>query len=489
LWTSFVFHRSTLASGSFAVCLDLFSGVPRENFRSPSRLSNLVASPPGSGSIFAGWGGACTGTGTCSVTMTTAAAVTAAFNFPTPVFTVLHTFQNNPDGGNPQYVALVQDSNGNLYGTTLYGGSSNVDAGTVFELSATGELKVLYSFMNGADGGTPYAGVILDGKGNLYGTTEYGGSYLLGTVFKLSPEPTGGCPSGSNTGTGWCETVVHSFAGNTQPGVDGANPYDALLRDTAGNLYGTTYYGGDYTSENCGIGCGTAFGLEPSGNETFVYELTEETGQQPRGGLIEDAAGNLYGTATSGGPSGFLLGLVFEIDNTGNNYEDLYAFSQTNNSQGMPQAGMIMDTAGNLYGTTLSGGQTLGAEGGTVFMLDKASNDQQMTILHNFGADDGQQPVAGLFMDRSGNLYGTTESGSTANWGTVYELIKTTSTTNPYTYKQLYVFTGQTDGGRPLGDVFVDAAGNIYGTASQQGDPTYRRGTVYKISQPTPPAQ
>ena len=212
---------------------------------------------------------------------------------------VLHSFGGASDGVQPD-AGLMADKAGNLYGTTIVGGSGNCSAGgcgTVYKITPGGHETVLYNFNGGSDGNYPYADVIKDAQGNLYGTAYVGGSGNNGVVFKLAPDGT--------------ETVLHSFAG----GSDGANPYAGVIADTAGNLYGTTVYGG---SSNLG----TVFKLAPDGTETVLHSFAGNDGRYPQAGLIADEAGNLYGATQFGGPGTCnpLLplgcGVVFEIENS-----------------------------------------------------------------------------------------------------------------------------------------------------------------------------
>src|SRR5215469_8135470 len=252
------------------------------------------------------------------------------------------------DGYNP-LGGLVQDSAGNLYGTTYAGGSTfgtdDNGGGTVFKVDITGRETVLHNFCsktNCADGQLSYAGLILDPAGNLYGTTSGGGAHGSGTVFKIN--------------TNGQESVLYSFctAANC---ADGQAPYAGLIRDAAGNLYSTTTYGG----ANNG---GTVFKLDTAGHETVLYSFCSETnctdGQLPYAGLIQDATGNLYGTTYGGGAIGggnFQGGTVFKLDTAGHETV-LYSFcSAANCTDGkQPDAGLVMDSAGNLYGTTSGGG-------------------------------------------------------------------------------------------------------------------------------------
>src|ERR1700675_4408113 len=314
--------------------------------------------------------------------------------------TVLYSFcaqTGCPDGSNPR-ADLVMDTAGNLYGTTLYGGTSAV--GTVFELSPSGTETVLHSFAaSHTDGHYPYAGLLMDTTGNLYGTAQSGGAKGLGTVFKLSPSGT--------------ETVLHSFC--QQAGCpDGYYPQAGLVMDTNGNLYGTTLYNGAYDG-------GTVFKISSDGTATTLYNFCTATGckngRYPQAGLILDTNGNLYGTTYGGGAYG--KGTVFELSPSGAETV-LHSFcARTGCPDGShPRADLVMDTAGNLYSTTYYGGTN---SVGTVFKLSPNGTE---TVLHSFAANgsDGTHPYAGLVMDTIGNLYGTTYSGGANGYGTVFKV-------------------------------------------------------------------
>ncbi len=253
----------------------------------------------------------------------------------------------------------------------------------------------------------------MDALGNLYGTTENGGSgggcsFGCGTVFKLDP-------AGN-------ENVLHSFTGS--PG-DGGRPVAGLIMDTAGNLYGTTAEGGSGTCTGInGVpvsGCGTVLKLDPSGNETVLHSFTGGSdGIQPLAALILDQAGNFYGTTELGGSFG--SGTVFKLDPSGNETV-LHTFTGGNDGAAPLFAGLIMDTAGNLYGTTQNGGGSSNCSVGcgTVFKLDTSTNE---TVLHSFTGSpgDGARPVAALIVDKTANLYGTTTGGGASGLGTVFKL-------------------------------------------------------------------
>ena len=332
--------------------------------------------------------------------------------------TVLYSFTGG-DGSHPGGV-LIADAAGNLYGTTISGGAQ--DAGTVFQLTPSGTLNVLYSFTGGSDGALPWAGMIADTAGNLYGTTYGGGASGQGTVFQLDPSGT--------------LTVLYSFTGGND-----ASPWSGLIADAAGNLYGTTE-GGD--------GPGEVFQLTPSGILNVLHNFTGRDGAIPHSGLIFDAAGNLYGTTHNGGTSGY--GTVFQLDPSGT-LTVLHSFTEGRDGA-YPEAGVIADMAGNLYGTTYGGG----ASGqGTVFQLDPSGT---LNVLYSFTGGNDASPWAALIADAAGNLYGTTEGGDGP--GEVFQL------TPSGTLNVLHNFTGR-DGAVPHGTLIFDAAGNLYGTTALGG--------------------
>lgn len=367
-------------------------------------------------------------------------AALAAANAPGAVaqtFTTVYSFNAFVGDARVPTSKLMRDAAGNLYGTTLAGGASNL--GTVFKIDRFGKETLLHSFQ-GSDGSEPfYGGLIMDLAGNLYGTTSAGGSYGNGTVFKLDP-------SGN-------ETVLHSFQG-----TDGDAPYGGLIRDWTGNLYGTTSAGGSY-------GSGTVFKLDPSGNETVLHDFQgADDGATPYAALIMDLAGNLYGTTVLGGSYG--SGTVFKVNASGN---ETVLHSFQGGADGInPYAGLIMDHAGRLYGTT-DGGGTYGA--GTVFRVEPSGKE---TVLHSFeGNNDGANPDGGLVMDWAGDLFGTTVFGGGADDdGTVFML-------DPNGKEfVLHSFQGR-DGFEPFADLITDPAGNLFGTTNGGG--SQFGGTVFKI--------
>jgi uncharacterized repeat protein (TIGR03803 family) len=332
---------------------------------------------------------------------------------------------------------------------------SIIAVGTVAQQPARAQatLKVLYTFKGAPDAANPNSGVVRDGMGNFYGTTYLGGDDAesctplgCGAVYKLNI-----------TGK---ETVLHSFTGRS----DGENPVAGLLRDSAGNIYGTTVNGG--------LGGGTVFKLDSTGQETVLYDFVGEA--SPVGGVIRDGAGNLYGTTYYGGTYGF--GTVYKLDTFGVETV-LYSFGGYVRQDGaFPNAALVRDTAGNLYGTTVFGGTSANCAHsgcGTVFKLDKLGRE---TMLYSFaGGADGRNPYSGLVRDASGNLYGTTYSGgvATACCGTVYKVDTTGKEV------AIYTFAGGMDATQTLGTLILDAAGNLYGTSAAGGD--FGHGTAFMV--------
>ena len=323
---------------------------------------------------------------------------------------VLHSFNNNgKDGVNP-YGGVILDSSGNVYGTTYFGGAYGY--GTVFELipqeGGGWPEKTLHSFNNtGTDGEYPFGSLIFDAVGNFYGTTVLAADEHVGAVFELK----------RTAGGGWAEKTVFTFSGDGT----GVLPYAGLVFDAVGNLYGTTSSGGSQ-------GGGTVFELSPapSGNwtQSILYNFDDNgtDGYDPVAGLIFDSSGNLYGTTFEGGINGG--GMVFQLSpaSDGSWTETaLYNFGGTGDGS-IPSYGTLnFDTAGNLYGMTIAGG-TYGE--GTLFKLTpETGGDWTETMLHSFGrSEDGDGPFAGLIFDAAGNLYGTTQSGGKSTVGTVFEI-------------------------------------------------------------------
>jgi uncharacterized repeat protein (TIGR03803 family) len=360
--------------------------------------------------------------------------------------TVLHSFNaSGTDGYNP-YSGLAIDKDGNLYGTTLYGSNLFAPDGTVFKVTPDGVETVLYNFLGAPDGSEPYySGVVRDAAGNLYGTTIRGGTNDLGIVYKIAPNGT--------------ETVIHNFS----PTHDGYYPYGGVILGKQGALYGTTYTGGAAgvgtvykvlrtrkatetvlynfggqqdgcypsqenlvlakdgtlygTTYSCGPSAnGTVFKIAPDGTETIIHAFNADgsDGVNPYGGLIFDKAGNIYGTTYQGGTKGF--GTVYKITPTGAE-SVVYSFKGDGTDGTNPYGGVVVDPKGNIYGTTYLGG-TKGF--GTVFKITPSGTE---TVLHSFTDTDGSHPYAGVIRDKKGVLYGTTVNGGDFGYGTVFKIV------------------------------------------------------------------
>lgn len=356
----------------------------------------------------------------------------------TPTLTVLYSFKNTPDGAAPE-AGLFRDKQGNLYGTTCCGGANGwgtvfqldradtetvlvnfgadtvavapeaelsmdktgnlygttmffggeAGLGAVFEVDTAGKFVLLHQFTGQPDGGNPFSRLLIDKKGNLYGTTVEGGSANFGTIFKVDA-------SGN-------ESVLHSFTG-----ADGEWPVRSdLIMDNHGNLYGTTWAGGSSNQ-------GTVFELDMSGNFTVLHSFAGPDGAFPMGGVVLDKHGALYGTTSQGGLSG--VGVVFRLDMAGD-ATVLHSFSGSPDGA-YPIGTLAIDNKNRLYGTTLNGGSS---GGGTVFEVDAAGHE---SLLHTFmGMPDGLSPFGGLIVDKRGTVYGTTQHGGDNDFGTVFKLV------------------------------------------------------------------
>jgi uncharacterized repeat protein (TIGR03803 family) len=367
-------------------------------------------------------------------------------------FSVLYSFPAEVVGYRPD--SLIRDAAGNLYGTTYYGGAKSSE-GVVFKVDTSGKETVLYRF-TGPDGNGP-DGVVGDAAGNLYGATSFGGSGCpdqngCGTVFKLDANGN--------------ETVLHRFGSSRG---DGTFPTAGVVRDASGNLYGTTYTGGVLTL--CEVGCGTVFKVDASGNETVLHRFTGgPDAAGPYGGVIQDAAGNLYGTTQARTVFKLAASGKFTVLHTLNEAEGCY-----------PSASLFRDAAGNLYGTTSGCGEF---GGGTVFKVEPSG---QTTVLYNFtGGTDGGSPSGPVVQDKAGNLYGSTgfggdltslcaEVNNTPGCGVVFKI----DTAGHYTV--LHAFNGL-DGQWSYYGVIQDPEGNLYGTTAQGGVPTCFCGVVFKVT-------
>jgi uncharacterized repeat protein (TIGR03803 family) len=392
---------------------------------------------------------------------------------------------------------LIFPSAGNLYGTTAVGGSSEcggMGCGTIFELSPKDDgkwtEKVLYKFCSTADcadGASPYAGLIFDSVGNLYGTTGAGGSsqcysgYVegCGTVFELTPKADGT----------WSEKVLYEFC-STPNCADGKSPYAGLIFDSAGNLFGTTYSGGTSCE---GLGCGTVFELTPGDDgkwtekvlHRFTFDSGTHDGASPGyGSLIFDKAGNLYGTTYYGGRcvESYGCGTVFQLTRHAKGRwteKVLYCFQANGKDGHNPYYGLVFDAAGNLYGTTFQGGRSskCNVGCGTVFQLTPGTKSRsEERVLYSFDGKDGSGAIGNLVLDSKGNLYGNTNTGGAYNRGTVFRL----SPVAGGKWKELvYSFRPGTDGNLPSGGLVSDSDGNLYGTTFAGG--AHDGGMVYKF--------
>jgi uncharacterized repeat protein (TIGR02543 family) len=362
------------------------------------------------------------------------------------VFTNLFSFEN----GSFPAAGLVSTADGNLYGTTQNGGTNNL--GTVFRISTNGAFASLYSFTGGTDGANPYAALTLGRDGELYGTTLNGGSSHVGTIFKIT--------------TGGVLTPLHSFSG----GNDGGNPFGALVQAGNGELYGTASAGGANSY-------GAIFAITTNGAFTALHEFTGGSdGAYPYAGLVLRFDGYLYGTAAEGGANaavGMNYGTVFQIS-PGGTLVPIYSFTGTDGA--FPYAALAQGSDGNLYGTTAgvapAGGGTL--NDGTVFSVTPGG----VFTLYSFtGGSDGANPYGGLVQASDGNLYGTT-TGNTTNTGSLFS-ITTAGALTP-----LVDFNGG-NGGNPYGSLVQGVDGNLYGTTSAGG--ASAGGTVFQYSLTAPP--
>ena len=383
-----------------------------------------------------------------------AALVATAVTAKAQTYTVLYTFTGGADGASPES-GVVLDAEGNLYSATNFGGlfggvCSHAGCGTLFALTPEGTENVLYSFSYYRVYNYHVAAPSRDFDGNFFGATYNGGNssscrHGCGTVYKLTPDGV--------------MTALYKFNGYP----DGAHPVGGVIRDTQGNLYGATHTGGAYKM-------GTVFKISSDGVETILCSFRGAV-HGPAAGLIRDAQGNFYGTTPGGfGKPG---GTVFEVT-AGGVEKLLHKF--TGGPDGFyPQAGLVLDAHGNLYGTTRYGGVY---NSGTVFEVTASGVE---TVLHSFTGVEGGYPMGNLTFDTQGNLYGTTFEGGEHNAGTVFKLSPSGALT------VLHSFTGGAEGGYPMSSVTFDTQGSLYGTTAGGGAsgpycPWYGCGVVFKLT-------
>lgn len=373
-------------------------------------------------------------------------------------FKILHAFGAGSDGAGIQS-SVALDKKGSVYGTTERGGEGGY--GTVFKLTQKPDghwtERILYNFRNGdPNGQQPYGGVALDTTGNLFGTTALGGPYFAGTAFEMTPVP-----------GGWILSVIHNFC--SQPDCsDGGDPQASLVFDESGNLYGTAF---------------NVFKLTPGPDGWTESALCDVSCNRPTGGMLLDAKGFLYGTTDGGGDYG--LGTVFKLkpmpDGTWSE-RVLHSFGGPGDGRIPTDGKLALDGAGNLYGTTSTGGKNScgNATCGTVFRLTRQPNGHwKETILHHFKlGKGGYWPGAGVTVDAAGNLYGTAGvGGSDCQCGVVYKLAPNPDGT--WTYTVLHRFTGY-DGAFPGANVVLDEKGHLYGTTRYGG--SGGGGVVFRIT-------
>ena len=389
-------------------------------------------------------------------------------------YTVVHTFTGTPDGINPS--PMIRDAQGNLYGTTYAGGLASCEGGacgTVFKIDPAGNETVLFSFPGGAAGSNPIATVTEDAAGNLYGTTEGDGFLGLSVIYKIDP-------SGQ-------ETILDP---NAETGGSLDSP---LFVDRKGDLYGMTPYGGDYSCGTDDEGCGMIFRLTQSGNFTMLHAFVGSDGIRPEGGLVQDSKGNLYGVAFYGGDlscksTGFQYpydpgnyepgcGTIFKLDVHGN-FTILHTFSGPGDGAG--PAGLIIDSAGNLYGIAQSGGDEIDIYGlGTIFKLDTTTGDFSVLFTFEPPTTNSNGYANHLVRDSKGNLYGAKQFDGAHNTGCLFRI----DTQGNYT--DLYDFAQQTqgtpEGFYPVGLV-LGSAHDIYGSMFYGGEGFPGSGTIFHIT-------
>jgi uncharacterized repeat protein (TIGR03803 family) len=364
---------------------------------------------------------------------------------PAQAFKTLASFNYYDSGAYPQYMYLIQDSEGSLFGTTPEGG---FNWGTVFQVTPAGDLSPLYYFGGGGFGANPYAGLV-QADGNFYGTIWQGGPNGAGGIYELTQ--------------GGTLTLLYSFCSLTDC-TDGGDPYGTLIQASDGKFYGTTSDGG-------AKGYGTVFAMTAAGTLTTLHNFAGSDGASPVAGLIQGKNGKLYGTTLYGGAHG--AGTIFEISAAGK-LKTLHSFGSSGDGAN-PYSGLVQATDGNFYGTTFGGG----ANGhGTVFAITAAG---KLTTLYSFcpqeGCADGAHPYAGVIQATDGSFYGTTSGGGSNNWGTVFAITAAGKLTT------LHSFCSKrncADGADPSGGLIQAKNGIFYGTTAEGG--IHEDGTIFSLS-------
>ena len=379
--------------------------------------------------------------------------------------TILHNFAGGADGASP-YAGLIQANDGYLYGTTTQGGANG--KGTVFQMASNGTIITLHSFSGGLDGSTSWAKLIQAGDGNLYGTTTQGGSQGAGTVFQIT--------------TAGAVTTLYSF-GSDPSGTDGGFPYCGLVQASDGGLYGTTAHGGANSN-------GTVFQISTGGAYSSLFSFspltatsttsgnyyTNADGAQPWASPIQGSDGNLYGTTVSGGATGNNYGTAYRISLSGE-LTALHSFSGGVDG-GRPIAGLIQASDGSFYGVASVGGAN---GGGSIFRI---TADGAFSTLHSFGKKDGTGPVAALMQATDGNLYGTTSQGGSHGSGTIFRITIGGALTTLYNFGAVDRNGFNSDGASPK-CLNQASDGKLYGTTSLGG--VHGTGTVFSLSLNLPP--
>jgi len=392
-------------------------------------------------------------------TMAAASAhrISAQHTFSDPSLNVLHTFAGRPDGYQPDE-GVSASKDGTLFGVTAWGGANNL--GAVYSLTPSGSTykeTIIYSFQGGTDGVRP-SGRLLLHKGSIFGTTQSGGSprHPCGTVYKLSPQ-----------GSTYIESVIFRF----DCGTGGGTPASGVIADSSGNLYGTTSLAG---SDDQGI----VFELTRDGTEYHEHVLHDfqlGDGSDVVAGLVFGPTGTLYGTAAGGGALG--NGIVFEIAHIGASYKEQTIYTFHGAADGAnPTASLTVDPSGALYGTTSNAGP---GNGGTIFKLTPAgSGTFTYGVVHSFVRSIGPYtPQGGVLLDKAGNVFGTASDGGRFGFGAAYEL---SPSAGAYRFRTLYDF-GNSDGRSPTGSLVAGPAGALFGTGSGLGAGSQTGGTVFEL--------